>query len=101
MKRKEPSQITQKLLLYSLRTEYGDDFYLKYLENNLITAIVPKVLGKVLCSYFSEIKFDNKTLFFKVNSAPLRSNLLMQRNTLITRLNDEAGVFLVKEIVFR
>ena len=101
MKRKEPSQITQKLLLYSLRAEYGDDFYFKYLENNLITEIIPRILGNALCSYFSDIKFENKTLFFKVNSAPLRSNLLMQRNTLISRLNDEAGISLVKDIVFR
>ena len=101
MKRKEPSQITQKLLLYSLRKEYGDDFYFNYLENNLITEIIPKILGAVLCSYISDMKFENQTLFFKVNSAPLRSNLLMQRNTLISKLNDEAGVFLVKEIVFR
>ena len=101
MKRKEPSQITQKLLLHSLRAEYGDEFYFNYLKNNLITEIVPKILGTTLCSYFTDIKFENKTLLFKVNSAPLRSNLLMQRNNLISRLNDEAGIFLVKEIVFR
>ena len=89
------------MLLHSLRAEYGDYFYFKYLENNLITDIIPKILGSTLCSYISDMKFENKTLFFKVNSAPLRSNLLMQRNMLISRLNDEAGVFLVKEIVFR
>jgi len=101
MKRKEPSKITQKMLLYSLRAEYGDEFYFNYLENNLMTEIIPRVLGTTLCSYFSDMKFENKTLYIKVNSAPFRSNLLMQRNALISRLNDEAGVFLVKEIVFR
>ena len=101
MKRKEPSQITQKMLMYSLRAEYGDDFYFNYLENNLITTIIPKILGKTLCSYFSDMKFEDKTLYIKVNSAPLRSNLLMQRGSLIARLNEETGTFLVKEIVFR
>ena len=101
MKRKEPSQITQKMLLYSLRREYGDEFYFNYLENNLITEIIPKILGTTLYSYISDIKFENKTLYFRVNSAPLRSNLLMQRSALVSRLNDEAGTFLVKEIVFR
>ena len=89
------------MLLYSLRAVYGDEFYFNYLENNLMTEIIPRVLGTTLCSYFSDMKFENKTLYIKVNSAPFRSNLLMQRNALISRLNDEAGAFLVKEIVFR
>ena len=101
MKRKEPSQITQKMLMYSLRAEYGDEFYFRYLENNLITATIPKILGTTLCSYFSDMKFENRTLYIKINSAPLRSNMLMQRSSLIARLNEDAGTFLVKEIVFR
>jgi hypothetical protein len=101
MKRKEPSQITQKLLMNSLRAEYGDNFYYKYLENNLITQIIPKILGATLYSYLSQMKFENQTLYIKVNSAPLRSNLQMQRSSLIARLNEDAGVYLVKDIVFR
>ncbi|MDR1543901.1 MAG: DUF721 domain-containing protein [Prevotellaceae bacterium] len=101
MQRREPAPLSQNLLMSSLRAICGDEAYYKLLETNLATDIIPKVLGKVPCSYISEMKFYNKTLYIKVNSAPFRQTLLLQRASLIKRLNAEAGIALIKEIVFR
>ncbi|MDR0829378.1 MAG: DUF721 domain-containing protein [Prevotellaceae bacterium] len=101
MEKKEPKSLSQNMIMSSLRAIYGDEFYYNFLESNLITEIIPNVLGNALCAYFSEMKFENQVLYIKVNSAPLRSNLIMQRTALISRLNSEAGVSLIKNISFR
>jgi hypothetical protein len=101
MKRKKPSLITNKLLLDSIRLGFGNDVFANFLEKQLINTTIPNVFGSALMGYLSDIKYESKTLYIKVNSAPLRSNLVMQRQVLINRLNAESNYKMVEEVVFR
>ncbi|MDR3328137.1 MAG: DUF721 domain-containing protein [Prevotellaceae bacterium] len=101
MIRKTPTAISNKIILNSLKTEFGDEIYFRYLESRLIFQIIPKVFGETLYAYLSDVKLENQVLYIRVSSAPLRSNLLMQRENLIQRLNEENGIKLVKNIHFR
>lgn len=59
------------------------------------------VMGKTVASYTEDIQIRNGTLFLRISSPMLRNELVMMREQIKKRLNENAGAELVQQIVFR
>ncbi|SFF59941.1 DUF721 domain-containing protein [Sunxiuqinia elliptica] len=60
-----------------------------------------QVVGKTIARYTESLRISNGTLFVKTSSPALRSELVMMKEQLKARLNEQAGEQLIKEIIFR
>ena len=58
-----------------------------------------KIMGPTIAKRTIEIHIKNKTLFIKINSAPLRHELSYNLDKLIKLLNDEIGETVITEII--
>ncbi|WP_372776353.1 DUF721 domain-containing protein [Mangrovibacterium sp.] len=59
------------------------------------------LMGKTAASYTEELRISHGTLFVKVSSPILRNELLMMREQIKMRLNENAGAEVIRDIVFR
>ena len=59
------------------------------------------VVGKTIAYYTESLRISNGTLFIKTKSPALRSELVMMKEQLRSRLNEQVGSELIREIVFR
>jgi len=59
------------------------------------------VMGKTVARYTSHVYMQNQTLFVETTSPIVRNELLMMREEIRVKLNELAGVELVKSIMFR
>jgi len=57
-----------------------------------------KVVGHVIARYTAEKFIKNQTLFVKISSPALRSDLSMMRTELMNKLNQEVGTKIIVEI---
>jgi predicted nucleic acid-binding Zn ribbon protein len=71
------------------------------LKESRIEKIWLDVLGRHSASLTQKVYIKNGTLFARLNSSVLRNELLMMRETLINRINEEAGENIVDKIVLR
>ena len=69
-------------------------------EYRLINAW-PKVLGQSVCAYTKDLKIYNQVLFVTVTSSVLRQELLMNRRSLVARLNEYVKAQVITDIVFK
>lgn len=60
-----------------------------------------QVLGPSVASYTKELYVRNQTLYVHLTSAPLRQELMMNRESLISGLNQKAGSMVITNIIFR
>lgn len=60
-----------------------------------------KVVGRTISRYTESLHIYNGTLFVRSSSPALRSELIMMKEQLRARLNEQAGSEIVKDIVFR
>ena len=60
----------------------------------------PKVAGEVIARYTLNTYIYNQTLFVRLSSPAMRSELSMQRQELITRLNQYVGSQVITDIRF-
>lgn len=72
----------------------------KLTEVELITSW-EKVVGKTIANYTESLKINNGVLFLKTSSPALRSELLMMKEQLRLRLNEEAGEEIIRDIILR
>ena len=59
------------------------------------------VMGKTVARYTANVYIQNSTLFVETTSPIVRNELLMMREDIRLRLNEQAGVELIKTIIFR
>lgn len=59
------------------------------------------LFGVSIASYTTAIYIKNGILYVHLSSSVLRSELAMAKDRLIAKLNDAAGLPIVKEIIFR
>jgi len=59
-----------------------------------------KILGKTVASYTERVNLYNGVLFVKMKSSVVKSELMMMKEDIKKRLNEEAGSEAVKKIVF-
>lgn len=69
-------------------------------EYRLIQAWL-KVLGSGVQSYTKELFIKNQVLYVVVTSAVLRQELMMNRRSLVQRLNGEVGAQVITNIILR
>ena len=60
-----------------------------------------QVLGSAVQMYTKELKIYNQVLFVKVTSSVLRQELLMNRKSLVNKLNAHVKAQVITDIVFR
>jgi len=58
------------------------------------------VVGPTVACYTGDKSIRNQTLFIKINNPALRADLMMMQSQLVSRLNEEAGAFVIAEIRF-
>ncbi|MGD9930386.1 MAG: DUF721 domain-containing protein [Mangrovibacterium sp.] len=66
-----------------------------------IIASWEELMGKTVASYTEDLKISNGTLFVKTSSPLLRNELMMMKEEIRKRLNEKAGVELIRQIIFR
>lgn len=78
-------------------------------ENNLDRKLIEldliksweAVMGKTVARYTGNLYIQNSTLFVETTSPIVRNELLMMKEEIRVRLNEIAGLELIKSIVFR
>ena len=70
----------------------------KIAENRLLNAW-ETTLGRSISRYTERLYIKNKTLYVYLSSSVLRNELSLCRSDLIVRLNKEAGMDVIKQIV--
>jgi hypothetical protein len=57
-----------------------------------------KIMGKTIAKYTDSIKIINQTLFIKSSVAPLKNELLYQKENIILRVNEMLGEKVIKDV---
>ena len=60
-----------------------------------------KIMGKTISRYTNKIEIINSTLFITTNVAPLKNELIFQKEKIIERVNEALGERVIKEVVIR
>ena len=66
-----------------------------------IEEIWEEIMGKTIAKYTDKIQIINHTLYITSSVAPLKNELLYQKEKIIERINDALGEKLVKEVVVK
>lgn len=59
------------------------------------------IMGTTIASMSKALYIKNQVLYVEVTSAPLRQQLMMGRQQLVTKLNQHVGAYVISNIVFR
>lgn len=60
-----------------------------------------EVMGKTVAKYTDKIQIINATLFITTTVAPLKNELLYQKEKIIERVNEALGEKTIREVVIR
>ncbi|MEP7108814.1 MAG: DUF721 domain-containing protein [Ferruginibacter sp.] len=60
-----------------------------------------QIMGKAIARYTDKIQIINQTLFISSTVAPLRNELLYQKEKIIERVNDALGDKVINEVVIK
>ncbi len=60
-----------------------------------------KIMGKTIAKYTDQIKIVGKTLYIHSSVAPLKNELLYQKDIILQRVNDALGDKVVTEVVVK
>ena len=66
-----------------------------------IEDIWAEIMGKTIARYTEKIQIHGQTLYISTTVAPLRQELLYQKDTIIARVNEALGEKTIKEVVIR
>jgi hypothetical protein len=66
-----------------------------------ITDVWEKLMGKTIAKYTDKIQIIGSTLFITTQVAPLRNELMFQKENIITRVNETLGGTIIKEVVIK
>lgn len=69
-------------------------------EMRMVAAWV-EVMGRGVASYTGDVFVKNSILYVQIKSPALRSNLMMNRDALVRRLNEHVGAQVIQNIIFR
>jgi predicted nucleic acid-binding Zn ribbon protein len=95
--RKSNTQRISDVILEYLR-ELRIDRKLKEVE---LVSQWESVMGKIVANRTKQIYVKNHILYLQVTSSVLKTELLMMRQDIIDRLNENAGERIVEQIVIR
>lgn len=60
-----------------------------------------KIMGKTIARYTESLKVINKTLFITTNVAPLKQELIYQKEKIMLRVNEALGEKTIEDIVIK
>ena len=60
-----------------------------------------EIMGKTIAKYTEEIRIINDTLFITTHVAPLKQELIFQKEKIKLRVNEALGKNLIKEIIIK
>ena len=60
-----------------------------------------EIMGKTIARYTDELKIINHTLFISTHVAPLKHELIFQKEKIMQRVNEALGKKVIKEIVVK
>jgi hypothetical protein len=66
-----------------------------------IEEIWEQIMGKTVAKYTDKIQIINHTLYISSSVAPLKNELLYQKEKIIERINEAMGEKVVKEVVVK
>lgn len=66
-----------------------------------IEAVWEQVMGKTIAKYTENLKIIDKTLFITTNVAPLKQELLYQKEKIKLRVNEALGEKVIENIVIQ
>jgi len=83
-----------KLFLQKSRLQSG----IRALE---ITGVWEELMGKTIAKYTDKIQIINHTLFIATSVAPLKNELLYQKEKIIQRVNEALGENIIREVIIQ
>jgi hypothetical protein len=83
--------IEQMMQVYKIKRKF---------DETGIIAHWPNIVGKALASRTKEIFVLDKKLFLRIESSVIRNELMVIRDQIIKRINNEANTVLIEEVVF-
>jgi hypothetical protein len=66
-----------------------------------IEEVWEKLMGKTISKYTDSIKIIHRTLIITTHVAPLKQELLFQKENIIARVNEALGEGVVKEVIIK
>ncbi len=60
-----------------------------------------KLMGKTIANYTENLKIINRTLFITTNVAPLKQELIYQKEKIKLRVNEALGEKLIDDVVIK
>ena len=66
-----------------------------------IESVWEEMMGKTIAKYTEKIQIINQTLFITTSVAPLKNELLYQKETIIQRVNEMMGEKVIREVVVK
>ena len=60
-----------------------------------------QIMGKTIARYTEKIQIHGHTLYINTSVAPLRQELLYQKDNIIQRVNEALGELVIKEVVIK
>jgi hypothetical protein len=72
-----------------------------YIQAIQVEEVWEQIMGKTVAKYTDKIQIIGTTLFISTTVAPLKNELLYQKDTIIQRVNDSFGEKVIKEVVIK
>lgn len=66
-----------------------------------IEEVWEQLMGKTVARYTDRIRIHGQTLYVETSIAPLRQELIYQKETIIQRVNEAMGEKVVREVVIK
>jgi hypothetical protein len=66
-----------------------------------IEEVWEQIMGKTVARYTDKIKIHGHTLYIDTAIAPLRQELLYQKDTILRRVNEALGEAVIREVVIK
>jgi hypothetical protein len=66
-----------------------------------IEEVWEQIMGKTIARYTDKIQIHGSTLYINTSVAPLRQELLYQKEKIIQRVNEALGERVIKEVVIK
>ncbi|MBS1737774.1 MAG: DUF721 domain-containing protein [Bacteroidetes bacterium] len=60
-----------------------------------------KIMGKTIANYTDDIQISNGTMFITTSVAPLKNELIYQKENIIKRVNELMGERIITEVIVK
>ena len=71
------------------------------IQSMRIEQIWEELMGKTIAKYTDKIQIINSTLFITTSEAPLKTEVLYQKENIRDRVNEALGEKLIKEVIIK